>query len=135
MIHIVFQRRGRPSCSDGCRHRIRGWRAINSRGITGCGVARRCRSGFKIGPLFADDTEIALQLLDGLAGACEGGDLHIDVPAPTFTTTRMAGSLMTKPDNRMPRKTAPEEISATSLALTAARGTSWLIALNRRFPC
>jgi hypothetical protein len=43
-------------------------------------------------------------LLDGLAGACEGGELHIDVPAentgfiaalevagfaPTFTTTRM----------------------------------------------
>ncbi|RVA19426.1 GNAT family N-acetyltransferase, partial [Mesorhizobium sp. M7D.F.Ca.US.004.03.1.1] len=54
--------------------------------------------------LFADDLEIALQLLDGLAGACGSGDLHIDVPAdnigfiaalesggfaPTFATTRM----------------------------------------------
>ncbi|MER8465783.1 GNAT family N-acetyltransferase [Mesorhizobium sp. M1396] len=81
-----------------------GLAAISSRGINGYGVARRCRSGFKIGPLFADDMEIALRLLDGLAGACEGGDLSVDVPAtkldfiaaldaagfaPTFTTTRM----------------------------------------------
>lgn len=81
-----------------------GLAAINSRGTSGYGVARRCRSGFKIGPLFADEMKIALQLLERLAGACEGGDLSIDVPAtkldfiaalnaagfvPTFTTTRM----------------------------------------------
>ncbi|MER8414894.1 GNAT family N-acetyltransferase [Mesorhizobium sp. M0239] len=81
-----------------------GLATIGSRGVTGFGVARRCRSGFKIGPLFADDMETALQLLEGLAGACDGGELHIDVPAdntgfitaldaagfaPTFTTTRM----------------------------------------------
>jgi hypothetical protein len=78
--------------------------AVSPRGTTGYGVARPCRSGFKIGPLFADSDDTALQLLDGLAGACEGGDLHIDVPAekagfiaaleaagfaPTFKTTRM----------------------------------------------
>ncbi len=82
----------------------RGLAAISSAGTTGYAFARPCRSGYKIGPLFADNTEIALQLLDGLAEACEGGDLHIDVPAdnfdftaalaatgftPTFTTTRM----------------------------------------------
>ena len=81
-----------------------GLAAISSRGTTGYAVARPCRSGFKIGPLFADDMETALHLLEGLAGACEGGDLNIDVPAtkldfiaaldtagfsPTFTTTRM----------------------------------------------
>lgn len=77
---------------------------ITSLGTTGYAVARSCRNGFKIGPLFADDIEVALHLLQGLAGTCEGGDLHIDVPAdntgfiaaleaagfsPTFTTTRM----------------------------------------------
>ena len=77
---------------------------ITSLGTTGYAVARSCRNGFKIGPLFADDIGVALHLLEGLAGACEGGDLHIDVPAakvdfiaaleaggfsPTFTTTRM----------------------------------------------
>ncbi|TPI34022.1 GNAT family N-acetyltransferase [Mesorhizobium sp. B3-2-1] len=78
--------------------------AITPRGTAGYAVARSCRSGFKIGPLFADDTRTALDLLDDLASACEGGDLHIDVPASkvdfiaalvaagfssTFTTTRM----------------------------------------------
>ncbi|MBB6407631.1 GNAT family N-acetyltransferase [Mesorhizobium sangaii] len=81
-----------------------GLAAISSRGTTGYAVARPCRSGFKIGPLFAESNDTALQLLHGLAGACEGGDLHIDVPAantgfvealeaagfaPTFKTTRM----------------------------------------------
>ena len=57
---------------------------------------------------------------------------------------------MTKPDRKTPKNTAPDDISAISLALTAeggnvltaeggnvltaARGTSWEIALNRRFP-
>ncbi|WP_137929907.1 GNAT family N-acetyltransferase [Mesorhizobium comanense] len=78
--------------------------AITSRGVAGYAVARSCRDGFKIGPLFADDTDIALELLQGLATACDGGDLNIDVPAtstkfiaaldaagfaPTFSTTRM----------------------------------------------
>jgi hypothetical protein len=49
-----------------------GMAAISSRGITGYAVARACRYGFKVGPLFADDTEIALQLLDGLAGCLQG---------------------------------------------------------------
>jgi hypothetical protein len=72
--------------------------------ISGYGVVRPCRDGFKIGPLFADDTDAAGLLLEGLAKFSEGGDLHIDVPAtntifiaaldsagfsPGFTTTRM----------------------------------------------
>lgn len=77
--------------------------ATNSRGVCGYGVARQCREGFKVGPLFADDTEIALQLLAALADQISG-TLHIDVPAangafiatlqaaglsPGFSTTRM----------------------------------------------
>lgn len=77
--------------------------AITSPGTAGYAVARACRSGFKIGPLFADDVQTALELLGDLSGACSG-DLHIDVPAtqvdfiaalepagfaPTFSTTRM----------------------------------------------
>ena len=78
--------------------------ALTSRGMGGYAVARSCRSGFKVGPLFADDAQTALELLGELASACDGGDLNIDVPAtqvdfiaaleaagfsPTFSTTRM----------------------------------------------
>ncbi|WP_192177942.1 GNAT family N-acetyltransferase [Mesorhizobium amorphae] len=78
--------------------------AMNSAGVSGYCVARQCREGFKVGPLLADDTHVALQLLGVLAAAMAGDALHIDVPAansgfiaalqaggltPGFTTTRM----------------------------------------------
>lgn len=87
--------------------------AITARGTAGYAVARACRSGFKIGPLFADDVQTALELLGELAGACEGGELNIDVPAtqvdfvaalaaagfsPTFSTTRMYKGRPPRPD-------------------------------------
>ncbi|TIS91831.1 MAG: GNAT family N-acetyltransferase [Mesorhizobium sp.] len=78
--------------------------AVNAGRVSGYGVARRCRDGFKIGPLFADDKEVALRLLAGLANLPGTDALHIDVPAgnsgfaaaleaagfsANFTTTRM----------------------------------------------
>ncbi|TPO11806.1 GNAT family N-acetyltransferase [Mesorhizobium sp. B1-1-5] len=78
--------------------------SARSDGIAGYGVARRCRQGFKVGPLFADRTELALAMLADLSDATAGEELHIDVPAgqvqftamlqaagmvPGFTTTRM----------------------------------------------
>ncbi|TPN82601.1 GNAT family N-acetyltransferase [Mesorhizobium sp. CU2] len=73
-------------------------------GITGYGVARRCREGFKVGPLFAEGADLALALFASLSEAAGGETLHIDVPAsqagftatlqdagmaPGFATTRM----------------------------------------------
>lgn len=78
--------------------------AMNSGSVSGYGVARQCREGFKVGPLFADDTHVALQLLGALAAPMAEDALHIDVPAANsgliaalqagglsagFTTTRM----------------------------------------------
>lgn len=75
-----------------------------SAGIAGYGAARRCREGFKVGPLFADRTDLALALLADLAGRIGNEVLYIDVPAsqvqftamlqavgmmPGFATTRM----------------------------------------------
>ncbi|MDX8519963.1 GNAT family N-acetyltransferase [Mesorhizobium dulcispinae] len=75
-----------------------------STGIAGYGAARRCREGFKIGPLFADGMDTALALVAALADRTAGETLHIDVPvtqvsftamlqaagmAAGFTTTRM----------------------------------------------
>jgi len=47
--------------------------------VRGYGVVRACREGFKVGPLFADDLDVALALLAALARAC-GGEIQIDVP-------------------------------------------------------
>lgn len=52
--------------------------ATGGDGIAGYGVARPCRDGFKIGPLFARDGATAERLLGALAEAC-GGPVHIDV--------------------------------------------------------
>lgn len=74
-------------------------------GLTGYAVLRRCREGMKIGPLFADDTATAAELLAGMrAAAGDGTPLFLDVPhanesalalatahldAPVFETARM----------------------------------------------
>lgn len=48
--------------------------------LAGYGVIRRCRAGFKIGPLFADTAEIARDLFDALADAAAGEAVFLDVP-------------------------------------------------------
>lgn len=78
--------------------------SAGSAGIAGYGAARRCREGFKIGPLFADGMDTALALVATLSDRTAGEVLHIDVPATQvgftamlqaagmvagFTTTRM----------------------------------------------
>jgi hypothetical protein len=47
--------------------------------VQGYGVARACRTGFKIGPLLARDQATATTLLSALAEA-SGDAVHIDVP-------------------------------------------------------
>jgi hypothetical protein len=48
--------------------------------LNGYGVVRRCREGCKIGPLFANDSEIANALYGELAGFARGGPLFLDAP-------------------------------------------------------
>nr|WP_321446156.1 GNAT family N-acetyltransferase [uncultured Cohaesibacter sp.] len=48
--------------------------------ITGYAVLRECEDGFKLGPLFADDEDSALQLFGAACNACAGAMLHLDVP-------------------------------------------------------
>ncbi|MEQ8718540.1 MAG: GNAT family N-acetyltransferase [Acidimicrobiales bacterium] len=54
--------------------------ALTGGRIAGYGVARPCRVGHKIGPLFADDAEIAADLFYSLCGRLDGGRVQIDVP-------------------------------------------------------
>ncbi|HEY3273255.1 MAG TPA: GNAT family N-acetyltransferase [Methanocella sp.] len=72
--------------------------------LSGYGVIRACRNGFKIGPLFADDREIARRIMDALSGHAAGKPVFLDVPEvnpaavdlaeshgmhPVFETARM----------------------------------------------
>jgi len=52
---------------------------IGTDGIEGYGVARECRAGFKVGPLFAADAIVATELLAALCTRC-ADEVHIDVP-------------------------------------------------------
>lgn len=48
--------------------------------LCGYGVVRRCGEGCKIGPLFADDTQVAEALYVHLAAFATGGPLFLDAP-------------------------------------------------------
>lgn len=60
-----------------------GWAYLRGKTIAGYGVIRRCRFGYKIGPLFADDAAIAEALFTGLQGYAEpGAAVYLDLPEP-----------------------------------------------------
>jgi hypothetical protein len=48
--------------------------------VHGFGVARRCRDGIKVGPLFADDRDAAEALFTALAATAPGDPVFLDVP-------------------------------------------------------
>jgi hypothetical protein len=50
--------------------------------IAAYGVARPCRVGFKIGPLFADRADLAADVLGDLLARIPGNQVQIDVPEP-----------------------------------------------------
>ncbi|MBL9175711.1 MAG: GNAT family N-acetyltransferase [Verrucomicrobiales bacterium] len=48
--------------------------------LTGYGVARPCETGFKVGPLFAQNAEDARQILGTLLSRVRGQQVQLDVP-------------------------------------------------------
>ena len=81
-----------------------GLAALRAGALVGIGLARPCRDGWKIGPLFADGEDIAEALFLGLGARLPGGPIFLDVPevnpaavhlarhynlAPVFETARM----------------------------------------------
>lgn len=57
--------------------------ALNAEGrLSGYGVIRACRDGYKIGPLFADGADIAETLFHALLGeAADSAPVFLDIPA------------------------------------------------------
>ena len=59
--------------------------------FVGYGVARPCRSGFKIGPLFATDVVIADRPLGDLLSRIAGEQVQIDMPETNRAALALAG--------------------------------------------
>ena len=58
--------------------------------LTGYGVARPARAGFKIGPVFARRADIAERLIASLMAHIPGEQVQLDVPEPNRDGTRLA---------------------------------------------
>lgn len=66
-----------------------GLAAIHDGTLSGYGVARPCRLGYKVGPLFADDESTAERLLTGLAATVRDEPFFLDVPEPNDAAGRL----------------------------------------------
>jgi ribosomal protein S18 acetylase RimI-like enzyme len=61
------------------------------------GVIRPCRSGYKIGPLVADDRAAAEAIVQALLASAGGGEVFLDVPAVNREAIALAEELGLKP--------------------------------------
>ncbi len=57
------------------------------------GVARPCRVGFKIGPLFANRDDLAADVLTDLFARIAGSQVQLDVPEPNAAGLELAGKM------------------------------------------
>lgn len=64
--------------------------AVNDENISGFAVMRPCRTGFKIGPLFADNPNIAENLFCALSAQVPGEPIFLDVPENNHPAIAMA---------------------------------------------
>jgi len=64
--------------------------AMQGGSIRGYGVARRCETGYKIGPLFADDALIAASLLRDIAARLPAQTVTLDVPETNPAAVELA---------------------------------------------
>jgi len=64
--------------------------AVEDGMLRGYGVIRPCRRGFKIGPLFAADSDVAEALFCGLGDIAPGEPIFLDVPGNNPQATALA---------------------------------------------
>lgn len=80
--------------------------------IKGYGVIRKCRTWYKIGPLFADNAEIAESLLQGLSSSViKGSEIGLDIPEVNSAALKLAakhGLIEAFRLGRMYTKTSPK---------------------------
>lgn len=59
---------------------------INNEKICGFGVIRKCREGYKIGPLFAENFEMADAIFQALVTKAEHPPFYMDIPEPNINS-------------------------------------------------
>ena len=64
--------------------------AIGDDEIRGYGVIRKCRSGYKVGPLFCENAADGEALLGALLGTVDSGEVFLDVPEPNGAAMQLA---------------------------------------------
>jgi len=71
---------------------------IRDKKLMGYGMVRKCRSGYKVGPLFADSKEIAKTLFERMrAFVGKDGLIYLDVPEPNKKAMALAKEYNMKP--------------------------------------
>lgn len=86
--------------------------AVHDGAVVGYGVVRPCRTGWKMGPLFAETLPVAASLLDGLAATAGDAALFLDVPESNLAGVRLAEERGMRPSfetARMYLGPAPDE--------------------------
>lgn len=63
---------------------------VKSSRLVGYGVIRRCQTGYKIGPLFADDEHTAENLFLALKSHVPGNPIFLDTPQPNAAAIALA---------------------------------------------
>ena len=89
-----------------------GLAVVHGADVVGYGLARRCRVGVKVGPLFADDAATAEALYAGLAAWAGDRPISLDVPEPNAAAVALAERHRLVPvfeTARMYRGEAPDE--------------------------
>jgi GNAT superfamily N-acetyltransferase len=85
-----FERRRFQECWI-TRSQTRAVGIVHGSNLAGYGVLRKCRKGFKVGPLFADSADIANRIFRSLvAGLQQGEEVFLDVPEVNDVAVRMA---------------------------------------------
>lgn len=67
-----------------------GLAAVHEGDLVGYGVARPCRTGVKVGPLFAGDEATAEAIFSGLSSWAGDQPIFLDVPEPNAAGVRLA---------------------------------------------
>lgn len=93
--------------------------------LRGYGTIRRCRSGWKVGPLFAETPAIAEALLASLLNRAGGEPVSIDIPRPNTAAAELAKRLGFAPAFDTARITRARLRPCRSTASTVPPRSNW----------